>query len=755
VLSQATAIVACANQVPEKFQRRPASAVADRGLGDALEPWTGVAPIAAIERLRAALPEAVRAEIYGPELVELLGVDLARFGYSRASALAGARSAGGVSAAYVERTQDGRHLVGTAHAVRREDRIVGWVHAVLESPSLATALEGAGGAGRVELRQGGDRPSMLAFVGRAAEDAPIVFSMPVRGSLMTVVARAPQPRQVADYLTVLRNRSPLALALGAMVLLMLAAAAAWRALGARRAAVTARLPLRQSGAADRLSSNPKEAENIMPANLPPRPAKPGTEARPSGAPAAAPEAAPSARTAGRAVERSIFRAYDIRGVVDRTLTEDTARLIGQAVGSEIRERGLTECIVGRDGRLSGPRLIAALIEGLKSTGCDVIDIGAVPTPVLYFATYHLNAGSGVMVTGSHNPPDYNGFKIVVGGETLADSAIQDLYSRIANGRFAEGRGSLHSRDVTAAYIDRISGDIQVERPLRLVVDAGNGIAGAIGPQVLEAIGCEVFPLYCEVDGNFPNHHPDPSEPHNLDDLIVTVKRMKADLGIAFDGDGDRLGVVTASGEIIYPDRLLMMFAMDVLTRNPGATIIYDVKCTGHLQDVILRHGGSPLMWKTGHSLIKAKMREQGAELAGEMSGHFFFRERWFGFDDGIYSAARLAEIVAASGGDPQELFDALPKGVSTPELKLSMAEGDHYAFIERLRDQARFPDARISTIDGIRADYADGWGLVRASNTTPVLVLRFDADSDDALVRIQQVFREQILAVDPALKLPF
>lgn len=378
-----------------------------------------------------------------------------------------------------------------------------------------------------------------------------------------------------------------------------------------------------------------------------------------------------------------------------------------------------------------------------------------PTPVLYFATYHLNAGSGVMVTGSHNPPDYNGFKIVVGGETLADAAIQGLYSRIANGRFAEGRGSLRAQDVAAAYVDRISGDIQAERPLRLVVDAGNGIAGALGPQVLEAIGCEVFPLYCEVDGNFPNHHPDPSDPHNLDDLIVTVKRMNADLGIAFDGDGDRLGVVTASGEIIYPDRLLMLFAMDVLTRNPGATIIYDVKCTGHLQDVVLRHGGSPLMWKTGHSLIKAKMREQGAELAGEMSGHFFFRERWFGFDDGIYSAARLAEIIAASDRAPQELFDELPKGVSTPELKVPMTEGAHYAFIERLREQARFPDARISTIDGIRADYPDGWGLVRASNTTPVLVLRFDADSDDSLVRIQQAFREQILAVDPTLQLPF
>jgi phosphomannomutase/phosphoglucomutase len=733
-----------------RVQDRVAAAVAEPGLGESLDPWPGQAPTAAIERLRAALPDAARAEIYGPELTELLGVDLARFGYSRASALAGARNADGVAPAYVERTQDGRRLIGTAHAVRRDDRVVAWSHVVFESAAIGPALEGSGGAGRIELRQGGDRPSLLAASGRAGEGAPQLQSEQIPQSLLSVIARSPNSVQVGDYLALLKGVSPMVLALAGLILLALAAAAFWRGLGARRGAVAARLPAGLRGAAGRMGRKSSEPEVLMPttpASQPTATTAAGSSSRP---PAASPAAEP-----GRVIERSIFRAYDIRGVVGQSLTEEVARLIGQAVGSEIRDRGLSECVVGRDGRLSGPRLAAALIEGLKSTGCDVIDIGAVPTPTLYFATYHLNAGSGVMVTGSHNPPDYNGFKIVVGGETLADAAIQDLYSRIANGRFTEGRGTLRANDVVAAYIDRISGDIQVERPLRVVVDAGNGIAGAIGPQVLEAIGCEVFPLHCEVDGNFPNHHPDPSDPHNLEDLIVTVKRMKADLGIAFDGDGDRLGVVTASGEIIYPDRLLMLFAMDVLTRNPGATIIYDVKCTGHLQDVVLRHGGSPLMWKTGHSLIKAKMREQGAELAGEMSGHFFFRERWFGFDDGIYSAARLAEIIAADDRDPQELFDELPKGVSTPELKVEMTEGAHYAFIERFRERARFPDARISTIDGIRADYNDGWGLVRASNTTPVLVLRFDADSEDALVRIQNVFREQILAVDSSLRLPF
>jgi phosphomannomutase/phosphoglucomutase len=739
-----------------RFQDKASAAASDPMLGALLDPWPGQAPTAALERLRVGVPDALRAEIYGPELTELLGVDLARFGYSRASALAGARSAGGVAPAYVERTPDGRQLVGTAHAIRHENRIVGWSHVVFETGVIGPLLDGSGGAGRIELRQGGDRPSVLAFAGRAGEEAPQLLSEPVAQSLINVIARAPRSTQVGDYLVLVKGWSPSILAAVGLVLLLLAAGAFWRGLGARRAAVAARIPAGLRGAAGRMGRKSSEPEVVMPDS---KPASPSSQ-KPGAAAAGAKPVATSSGSAvgggsGRAVERSIFRAYDIRGVVGQSLTEDVARLIGQAVGSEIRDRGLSECVVGRDGRLSGPRLTAALIEGLKSTGCDVIDIGAVPTPVLYFATYHLNAGSGVMVTGSHNPPDYNGFKIVVGGQTLADAAIQDLYSRIANGRFTEGRGTLRAQDVAAAYIDRISGDIQVERPLRVVVDAGNGIAGAIGPQVLEAIGCEVFPLHCEVDGNFPNHHPDPSDPHNLEDLIVTVKRMKADLGLAFDGDGDRLGVVTAAGEIIYPDRLLMLFAIDVLTRNPGATIIYDVKCTGHLQDVVLRHGGSPLMWKTGHSLIKAKMREQGAELAGEMSGHFFFRERWFGFDDGIYSAARLAEIVAADERDPQELFDELPKGVSTPELKVEMTEGAHYAFIEKLREKARFPDARISTIDGIRADYTDGWGLVRASNTTPILVLRFDADSEDALIRIQNAFREQILAVDSSLRLPF
>ncbi len=459
----------------------------------------------------------------------------------------------------------------------------------------------------------------------------------------------------------------------------------------------------------------------------------------------------------RLVDRSIFRAYDIRGVVGETLTSPIVELIGQAIGSAMQEQGLREIVVGRDGRLSSPELTEALSSGLRQAGCDVIDIGLVPTPLVYFGTFHLGTGCGVAVTGSHNPPEYNGFKIVIGGTTLSGDGIAALYARIAEDRLliSDSLGGLQQIDLTRDYIERVSGDIQLERRMRVVIDAGNGAASDLAAPFLESIGCEPIPLHCEVDGTFPNHHPDPSDPRNLSDLITTVKRMDAELGIALDGDGDRIGVVTRQGEIIYPDRLLMLFAQDVLGRNPGASIIYDVKCTGHLANHILRNGGSPVMWKTGHSLIKAKMREVDSELGGEMSGHFFFRERWFGFDDGLYAAARLLEILASDGREPEEIFDELPKGVSTPELKLAMAEGEHYAFVERFRDKALFEGAKISTIDGVRADWPDGWGLVRASNTTPALVMRFDADSNDALNRIQDVFRQQLLAQDAALVLPF
>ena len=457
------------------------------------------------------------------------------------------------------------------------------------------------------------------------------------------------------------------------------------------------------------------------------------------------------------IDRGIFRAYDIRGIVGQSLDAGVAESIGHAIGSLMHQQGLREIVVGRDGRLSGPMLTDGLIAGLRKAGRNVVDIGLAPTPLVYFGAFHLRAGCCVSVTGSHNPPDYNGFKVVVGGETLSGDAITDLYARIAEDRLhtADSPGSLEQRDINEDYLQRVASDVQLDRPLKVVVDAGNGVAGELGPRVLTAIGAEVTPLYCEIDGTFPHHHPDPSDADNLVDLIKMVQRLDADLGIAFDGDGDRLGVVTRDGQNIFPDRLLMLFAADVLERNPGALIIYDVKCTGRLPGHILRHGGSPLMWKTGHSLIKAKMRETDAELAGEMSGHFFFKERWYGFDDGIYAAARLLEILAAQPATPTETLNALPDGVSTAEIKVDAPDGDPHSFVERFRQAARFDGGRLSTIDGLRVDYDDGWGLVRASNTTPVLVLRFDADSREALTRIQADFRAQLLALKPDLKLPF
>ncbi len=455
------------------------------------------------------------------------------------------------------------------------------------------------------------------------------------------------------------------------------------------------------------------------------------------------------------LDASIFRAYDIRGIVGATLTVEVAYELGRAIGSEAYYRGEQTLVVGRDGRLSGPELTDALIRGLQATGRDVKDIGQVPTPVLYFAAQQLDANSGVMVTGSHNPPDYNGFKIVLAGETLAKEAIQGLRQRIESGDLLTGEGTVAQVDVLPDYIQRVTADVKLARPMRVVVDCGNGVAGVVAPQMLQALGCDVVELYCEVDGNFPNHHPDPSKTENLSDLIQAVQQHGAALGIAFDGDGDRVGVIGAEGEIIWPDRLLMLLAMDVLSRNPGAQIIYDVKCSRHVADVVAEYGGEPLMCATGHSLIKAKMKETGALLAGEMSGHIFFKERWFGFDDGLYTAARLLEILAGDHRSSSEIFAALPDSMNTPELNVPMAEGEPDRFMAKLLEVAHFNHANVLTVDGLRVEFDNGWGLVRASNTTPCLVLRFEARDELALSRIQDEFRRVMLQADPTLSLPF
>ena len=451
----------------------------------------------------------------------------------------------------------------------------------------------------------------------------------------------------------------------------------------------------------------------------------------------------------------IFKAYDIRGIVDRTLTAPIVREIGRAIGSLARERARDTIVVGRDGRLSGPSLVAALADGIRATGTHVIDIGMVVTPMTYFATHHLATGCSVMVTGSHNPPDYNGLKIVVDEDTLSGADIQALRKRIEAGRFTEGAGTYRALDIGAAYLARISGDVKLARTMRIAVDCGNGVAGAYAPDLYRALGCEVVEMFCEVDGRFPNHHPDPSQPANLRDLTARLRRGDCDLGLAFDGDGDRLGVVTPGGEVIFPDRQLMLFAADLLQRAPGATIIYDVKSTRNLKPWIVRHGGVPLLWKTGHSLIKSKMKETGAALAGEMSGHTFFGERWYGFDDGLYAGARLLEIVSRAP-DAAKVLTALPDTLSTPELNVACAEGEPHALIAQMQETAQFPGAEdVIKIDGLRVEYKDGFGLARASNTTPVIVLRFEAEDPAALARIQGEFRRVLSAAKPGVTLPF
>jgi len=457
------------------------------------------------------------------------------------------------------------------------------------------------------------------------------------------------------------------------------------------------------------------------------------------------------------LSKSIFKAYDIRGIIDKTLDAGIARKIGHAFGLAAVARGEKSVVIGRDGRLSGPALAAALAEGLQSAGVDVVDLGVVATPMVYFGTNVLESKSGIMVTGSHNPPDYNGFKMVLAGEAIYGDAITGLYQSIIDneGKVAAQPGTYRTHDIRAAYLERIIGDVKVSRPIKIAVDCGNGVAGAFAGDLYRGMGCEVIELFCEVDGNFPNHHPDPAHPENLQDLIRCLAETDAEIGLAFDGDGDRLGLVTKDGQIIYPDRQMMLFAADVLSRNPGEQILYDVKCTRHLAPYIEKAGGQPLMYKTGHSLVKAKLKETGAPLGGEMSGHIFFKDRWYGFDDGLYAGARMLEILTKEQ-DPSALLNALPQSDSTPELHLHLNEGENFTLMDKLRSDATFPgNERIITIDGLRVEYADGFGLARSSNTTPVIVMRFEAETPAALERIQGQFRSVILAAKPDAQLPF
>lgn len=445
------------------------------------------------------------------------------------------------------------------------------------------------------------------------------------------------------------------------------------------------------------------------------------------------------------IPASIFRAYDIRGIYNETLTDESAYLIGRSIGSEVLEQGQDSIVLARDGRLSGPALLQSLSDGIRATGCHVVNVGMVPTPALYFATYNIEGlNSGVMLTGSHNPGNYNGFKIVINGTTLSGDTIQALRERIEAGNFAEGEGSYREQEILELYEKTFLSRHSLASPLKVVVDCGNGISGVQAPQALAALGCEVVPLFTEVDGTFPNHHPDPGDLKNLQDLIARVKEEKADLGLAFDGDGDRVGVVTPAGEVVYPDILLMALAEDLVSRHPGAKVIFDVKCTGALFDVIREAGGEPEMWQTGHSLIKARMKETGALLAGEMSGHIFLGEDWFGFDDALVAAARILGIISRTGGRAEALFGRYPVLCTTPEININVTDENKFRIVEYLQTNADFGEGERCVIDGIRMDYADGWGLCRASNTSPKLVLRYEAENPAALERIRTLFEANV-----------
>jgi phosphomannomutase/phosphoglucomutase len=593
----------------------------------------------------------------------------------------------------------------------------------------------------------------LARHGRPAADAP--QAQTTAGPFTITVTMTPTP---PSWLTLLPGAGLAAAILIIAIAVLLARLAqrlrgdAARLIGdleqqARGGATPAPEPLAFSA----LHAVHEAQRRLVPANQRPRTAPPPATASTQPAP---PPAEPP--PAGPALPEALFRAYDIRGVVGDMLDANAVALLGQAIGSEAGEAGQQTVFVARDGRLSGPELMDALIRGLVASGRRVVDLGMAPVPVLYYATEVLESQTGVCLTGSHNPPEYNGLKVVIAGESLHGEKLAALRQRIIDHRLEQGQGSVEQRDINSRYLRAVCDDIVLARPMTVAVDCGNGATGSLGPALFEALGCKVVPLYTEVDGRFPHHQPDPSQPQNLAALAEAVTSGGLDLGLAFDGDGDRLGVVARDGEIIGADRLLMLFARDLLGRNPGTDVLFDVKCSRALPTLIRKQGGRPVMYKTGRPLIRERMKELGAPLAGEMSGHIFFADRWFGFDDALYAGARLLEILSLGQDDSSDVFAGLRTGVTTPELPIAVSEARKFRLMETLAERAgRFPGGRPNTVDGLRVDFPDGWGLVRASNTTPALVTRFEGRDQQALERIQALFREQLNAVDSELSLPF
>lgn len=629
--------------------------------------------------------------------------------------------------------------------------------------------------GYVELQQtaAGATPQMLASTDRAitSGDAPSAAA-PVRGSTWRLAYWPTTPPSGLDRLQIPAAIVGVAIALVVIVLWRLQR----RVAGILRQDLSTLVKLVRDliqgrekksypvGLTDLhdvvvdLRAIPTKLSKVAPAS--------SDENSPQSAPRSSTDTFPS--TAGGSVEAiasdpspteippGIFREYDIRGVSDETLTAEIIQQIGRALGSEAQLRGLQKIVVGRDARTSSADLCAALARGLRMTGMNVIDLGEVPTPLVYFALNDIaDVNSGVVVTGSHNPAEYNGLKIVLDGEALHGEAIQGLLRRAQSGEFQSGTGEMESSEIATDYVMRILSDVHVARPLKVALDCGNGVTGSLAPRLLRQLGCEVIEVFCEVDGTFPNHPPDPTNPDNLSSLIETVREQQAEVGLALDGDGDRLIAVDNTGQIVWPDRLLMLFASDLLARQPGSDVIFDVKCSRHLPRIIAQHGGNPHMWRSGHSVIKARMRETGALLAGEFTGHIVFAERWYGFDDGMYAAVRLLEILGLDPRSSQEVFDEFPVSISTPELSIAVADGEQHRIVEQIIELADYPGARTTTLDGLRVDFEDGWGLVRASNTSPNLLLRFEADDDTSLARVQDEFRTLLHKTDPGLQIPF
>jgi len=707
----------------EQVQARAANVIADPAQLNSFK-----------EYMSARAPDLLDARLFGPDLNALRGSQLGEYGYAVLDMLMKIQTEGSAPL-QVHGVGEGSY-VAMAAAVTQDGDLLGFLFLELKPSVISQAFTGAlPAAGTFALDQYNGRfnpTAISAFTAEPSQSERIMW-LRIPDSLFRI--GVVQASQVSDSLEVWR---PLLFVSGLLLLV----------LGIMLKVRPYKPPVELEADSTDWVRNRMQSKSASKQQK-------AKELPDLGVTLENPHMPHHKESAPVELQESIFRAYDIRGIVGETLDADVARRVGQVIGSLTREQDAGPVIVARDGRDSGPALVQGMIDGIVSTGCDVVNIGAVPTGVLYYAAYELGKGTGVMITGSHNPPDYNGFKMLIGGVTQSGEQITDIYKRIRSNDIITGKGRVSEQEMIARYRERIASDISLERPLRVVADCGNGIGGVCAADVLRDAGAIVMPLFDEVDGNFPNHHPDPSDPKNLIDLISSVQALGADIGVAFDGDADRLGVVTANGEIIYSDRLLMLFVRDVLSREPGSTIIYDVKCTGHLQHVIEEAGGVPMMYKTGHSLIKNKMKEVDAPFAGEMSGHFFFKERWYGFDCGIYAACRLLEILARDERSPTEVLNSLPNSISTPELKVEMQEGENHAFVEAFQKVAEFEGATVNTIDGVRADFPDGWGLVRASNTTPILVCRFDADTQEALDRISHTFKRQMLQVNRDLKLPF